>query len=165
MSRISLISSRRSRAVCRRPATDTRLIPSPFPHPIPHPNTHYKRCPKAQRLCLRSDLSPSRTPHGRSPDISRHALPSGPCQVRVPLIGRNGFAPSGDAQEHGVKLLHRSIAPFSDSASVDLAGRSEQSDNPDSKQTDHIRIPPSSPSASSGLRTPVSGPRSHPSGW
>ena len=73
---------------------------------------------------------------GRSPDKSRHALFKGPCQVRAPLIGRKGIAPSGDAQEHGDKLLHRATAPswafgpFSDSPGIDLAGRSEQSDNP-----------------------------------
>ena len=40
--------------------------------------------------------------------------------MRAPLIGRNGFAPSGDAKEHGVKLLHRAIAPFLDSTVVTI---------------------------------------------
>ena len=125
MSRTSLHWPRRTRAVSRRPAPYTRLIPSPSLL-----NTHYKRCPKAQRLRLRSDQSPSRPMQGRSPDKSRHAPFKGRCQVRAPLIGRNGIAPSGDAQEYGVKLLHWAIAPFSDSPGVHLAGRSEQSDNP-----------------------------------
>ena len=100
------------------------LLPSP-----PHLNSHYKRCPKAQRLRLRSDQSPSRPLHGRSPDKSRHALSTGHCQVRAPLTRRIRFASSGDALEHGVMSLHRAIVPFSDSPGADHAGRSEQSDN------------------------------------
>ena len=133
MSRTSLIRPRRPRAVCHRPATDTRLLPSPFPPTILHINTHYKRCPKALRLRLRSDQSPSRSLYGRSPDKSRHALSQGPCQVRAPLTRRIRFAASGDAPEHGVMSLPWAIAPpwasapFSDSPGVDLAGQSEQS--------------------------------------
>ena len=99
-----------------------------------HLNTHYKRCPKAQRLCLRSDQSPSRPLHGRSPDKLRHTLLKGYCQVRAPLTRRIGIAPSGDAPEHGVITLPWAIAPpwatapFSDSPGVDLAGQSVQSD-------------------------------------
>ncbi len=118
MSRTGLFSPRRTRAVSHRPAPDTRLLLTPFPFPVLHPNTHNKRCPKAQRLRLRSDLSPSRPMQGRSQDKSRHTLPKGRCQVRAPHIGRNGFAPSGDAKEHGVMLLHRAIAPFLDSTVV-----------------------------------------------
>ncbi len=113
MSRISLHRPRLSRAASRRPATDTRLLPSPS-----LPNTHNKRCPKAQRLDLRSDQSLPRPLQGRSPDKSRHALYKGYCLVSASLIGRNGFAPSGDAKEHGVMLLHRAIAPFLDSTVV-----------------------------------------------
>ena len=97
-------------------------------------NSHYKRCPKAERLCLRSDQSPSRPQYGRSPDKSRHALFKGPCQVRAALSLRNGIAPSGDAPEHGVITLPWAIAPawasgpYSDSPGADLAGQSEQSD-------------------------------------
>ena len=40
--------------------------------------------------------------------------------MSAPLIGRNGIAPSGDAPEHGVKLLHRAIAPFLDSTVVTI---------------------------------------------
>ncbi len=178
MSRTGLHRPRRPRAACHRPATGTRLLPSPhsrldhslgwgiplalskirhggsgveacpeprrrgsqernrrgfLPSP-PHLNSHYKRCPKALRLRLRSDQSPSRPLHGRSPDKSRHALTSGHCQVRAPLTRRIRLASSGDAPEHGVMSLPRAIAPpwaiapFPDSPGVDLAGQSEQSD-------------------------------------
>ena len=125
MSRTSLHRPRRTRAVCHRPATGTRLLPSPFPPTILHINTHYKRCPKAHRLRLRSDQSPS---HGRFPDKSRHALSKGHCQVRAPLTRRIRFASSGDALEHSVMSPPWAIAPFSDSPGLDLAGQSEQSD-------------------------------------
>ena len=135
MSRTSLIRPRRHRSVCHRPATDTRLLPSPFPSTILLLNSHYKRCPKALRLRLSSDQSPSRPLHGRSPDKSRHSLSKGHCQVRAPLTRRIRFASSGDAPEHGVMSLPRAIAPpwafvpFPDSTGADLAGQSEQSDN------------------------------------
>ncbi len=122
MSRISLHRPRLSRTVSHRPAPGTRLLPGSFlfPPDVLHPNTHYKRCPKDQRLGLRSDQSPPRPPQGRSPDKLRHALYKGHCQVRAPLIGRNGFVPTDDAKEHGVMLLHRAIAPFLDSTVVTI---------------------------------------------
>ena len=129
MSRTSLHRPRPSRAVCCRPAPDTRLLPIP-----PHPNTHNKRCPKAQRQNLRSDQSPSRPLNGRSPDRLRHALIEGPCQVCAPLTRRKAIAASGDAPEHGVIVLPRAIAPpratapLSDSPGIDRAGESEQSE-------------------------------------
>ena len=110
MSRTGLHKPRLSRTATRRPVPGTRLLPGLFPHSVLHTNTHNKRCPKAQRLVLRSDQSPPHPLQGRSPDKSRHA----------PLIGRNGFAPSGDAKEHGVMLLHRAIAPFLDSTVVTI---------------------------------------------
>ena len=113
MSRTGLHRPRRTRTASQRPAPDTRLLLSPSLF-----NTHNKRCPKAQRLDLRSDLSPSRPMNGRFPDKSRQALFKGNCQVSAPLIGRNGIAPSGDAPEHGAKLLHRATVPFSDSTVV-----------------------------------------------
>ena len=128
MSRISLHRPRHTRAVWLRPATDTRLLPSPFPPTIPHLNTHYKRCPKALRLRLRSDQSPSRPLHGRFPDKNRLALSKGQCQVRAPLTRRIRFASSGDALEHSVMSPPWAIAPCSDSPGLDLAGQSEQSD-------------------------------------
>ena len=120
MSRTGLHRPRRTRAASPRPAPDTRLLFTLFPPHILHLNTHNKRCPKALRLDLRSDQSPPRPSNGRFPDKSRQALLEGNCQVSAPLIGRNGFAPSGDAPEHGVKLLHWAIAPFSDSTVVTI---------------------------------------------
>ena len=119
VSRISLHRPRLGRTASRRTAPDTRLLPGSFPHPVLYLNTHNKRYPKAQRLGLRSDQSPPRPLQGRSPDKSRHAITEGR-QVSAPLIRRNGFAPSGDAKEHGVMLLHRAIAPFSDSTVVTI---------------------------------------------
>ena len=134
MSRTWLIRPRRPRAVRDRPATGTRLLPNPH-----SPNTHYKRCPRAERLRPRSDQPLSRpvpvTGYGRFPDKNRLALGKGPCQVRAPLTRRKGIASSGDAHEHGVIVLPRAIAPpwasapFSDSPGADPAGQSEQSDN------------------------------------
>ena len=129
MSRTSLHRPRRPRAVWDRPATGTRLSPYPFPPTIPHLNTHYKRCPKALRLRLRSDQSTSRPLYGRSPDKSRRPLSKGHCQVRAPLTRRIRFASSGDAPEHSVMSLPRAIAPLPDSPGLDLTGESEQSDN------------------------------------
>ena len=161
MSRTGLHRPRRYRAVCHRPATGTRLLPTPHSrlahslrrgiplalsevegsqerngwgllpsHPLHFP--HYKRCPKALRLRLRSDQSLSPpvyvTGYGRSPDKNRHALGKGPCQVRAPLIRRIPFAASGDAPEHGVIVLPWATAPFSDSAVAAIAGQSEQSE-------------------------------------
>ena len=115
MSRMAHTSARRHRAVWDRPATGTRLLPHPFPPTIPHLNTHYKRCPKAHRLRLRSDQSlfPTVpvTGYGRFPDKNRLALSKGQCQVRAALTRRTTLAPPGDAIEHGVMLLNRAIAP------------------------------------------------------
>ena len=126
--------ARTPEAVQHRPGAQARLLPTPFPSTLTLLNPHYKRCPKAQRLCLRSDQSPSHPQHGRSPDKLRHTLLKGYCQVRAPLTRRKGFAASGDAPEHGVIVFPWAIAPpwasapFSDSPGVDLAGQSEQSD-------------------------------------
>ncbi len=133
MSRTSLHRPRRPRAVSDRPANGTRLLPNP--HSL---NTHYKRCPKAHRLSLRSDQSLSRPVHvagyGRSPDKNWLALSKGPRQVCATLTRRIPFASSGDAPERSVMSLPGAIAPpwaiapFSDSPGLDLAGQSEQSD-------------------------------------
>ena len=115
MSRTSLHRPRRNRAVWDRSATDTRLLPYPFPPNVPLHFPHYKRCPKAHRLRLRSDQSLSPPVHvtgyGRFPDKKRLALSKGPCQVRAALTRRNTLALAGDAHEHGVKLLARAIVP------------------------------------------------------
>ncbi len=133
MSRTSLHRPRRNRAVCHRPATGTRLLPCPFPSNVPPHIPHYKRCPKAHRLRLRSDQSLSRPVHatgyGRSPDKTWLALSKGHCQVRAPLTRRIRFASSGDAPEHSVMSPPWAIAPPPDSPGLDLAGESEQSDN------------------------------------
>ena len=131
MSRTRPIRPRRPRAVSDRPAADTRLLPNPY-SPSPHLNTHYKRCPKAHRLRLRSDQSLSLpvyvTGYGRFPDKKRHALSKSHCQVRAPLTRRIRFASSGDALEHSVMSPPWAIAPPPDSPGLDLAGESEQSD-------------------------------------
>ena len=115
MSRMAHTSARRHRAVWDRPAHGTRLLPHPFPPIVPLHTPHYKRCPKAQCLSLRSDQSLSLPVHvtgyGRSLDKNRHALSKGPCQVRAALTRRTTLAPPGDAIEHGVMLLNRAIAP------------------------------------------------------
>ena len=115
MSRTSLHRPRRNRAVWHRTASGTRLFTCPFPPNIPLHISHYKRCPRAHRLRLRSDQSLSPTVHvtgyGRFPDKNGIALSKGPCQVRAPLTRRITLAPSGDAHEHGVKLLARAIVP------------------------------------------------------
>ena len=138
MSRTSLHRPRHTRAVWDRPAIGTRLLPNPFPPTVPLHFPHYKRCPKAHRLRLRSDQSLSPPVHvtgyGRFPDKNWLALSKGPCQVRAPLTRRIRFASSGDALEHSVMSPPRAIvppwaiAPCSDSHGLDLAGQSEQSD-------------------------------------
>ena len=116
-------SARRYRAVWDRPATGTRLLPNPHSPTASQLNPHYTRCPKAERLRLRSDQSSFRpvpvTGYVRFPDKNWLTLSKGPCQVRAPLTRRIILAPSGDAHEHGVMLLNRAIVPR-DSAVVAL---------------------------------------------
>ncbi len=135
MSRNSLHRPRRPRAVWDRPATGTRLLPNPHSLTVSQLNPHYKRCPKAERLRLRSDQSSFRpvpvTGYGRFPDKNWLALSKGPCQVRAPLTRRIILAPSGDAYEHGVMLLNRAIVPR-DSAVVALGGLIPPSDGRES---------------------------------
>ncbi len=111
MSRTSLHTPRRNRAVWDRSATDTRLLTYPFPPTVPLHFPHFKRCPRAQRLRPGSDQPLFRSQHGRFPDKKRLALSKGSCQVRAALNRRTTLAPSGDAHEHGVKLLTRAIVP------------------------------------------------------
>ena len=115
MSRTSLHTPRRPQVVWDHTASGTRLFTCPLPPTFPVHIPHYKRCPKAHRLRLRSDQSLSLpvyvTGHGRSPDKKRHTLSNGQCQVRAALTRRNTLALSGDAHEHGVKLLTRAIVP------------------------------------------------------
>ena len=166
MSRTSLHRPRRTRAVCHRPANDTRLLSTP--HSL---NPHYKRCPMAQRLRLSSDQSTSRSLHGRSPDKSRHALSKGHCQVRAPLTRRIRFASSGDALERSVMSLPRGhSAPLGHSALFDSPGQPSPA-NPnsrtsaDSKPTHHLGFHRRHHRRSPVYERPVTGPRSHPLGW
>ena len=96
MSRTSLHRPRRNRAVWHRTASGTRLFTCPFPPTVPLHISHYKRCPRAHRLRLRSDQSLSPPVHvtgyGRFPDKKRHALSKGPCQVRAALTRRTTLA-------------------------------------------------------------------------
>ena len=124
MSRISLHRPRLSRAARRRPANDTRLPGSfPFPHPILHPNTHYKRCPKAQRLGLRSDQSPPRpqyclvpvTGNGRFLNSNRLALLRGQHRrISAPVPGRiyvAGIDLAGESENNPETSISRALSP------------------------------------------------------
>ena len=159
MSRIALTRPRHTRAVWDRPATGTRLLPTPhsrldhslrrgiplalsrveacpeprrrgsqerngwglLPSPPQHTN-HYKRCPKADRLRLRSDQSLSPpvhvTRHGRFPDkkpacpwkgplpSARPTHPAHPFRLlrRRPRARRHS-APSGHSAPLGLRAL------------------------------------------------------------
>ena len=120
MSRTSLHRPRPPRAVWNRPAHDTRLLPNPY-SPCPHLNTHYKRCPRAERLRLRSDQSSSRPLHGRSPDKSRHALLQGSrLRISAPVEGHTYVADlvlAGESQQSDERRL-KTNAPFKDSTVV-----------------------------------------------
>ena len=146
-----ITTARTSKAVRDRSGVQPRLYPNPFPTVALQLNTHNKRCPKAQRLRLRSDLS---TPHGRFPDKLRQALSKSHCQVSVPLNGRKAIAASGDAMEHGVKSLHRAIAPYPDSPAAYLAGESDQSEERRLKTNAPFT---DSPAAAPGEADPLSG--------
>ena len=78
MSRTSLHRPRPPRAVWLRPATGTRLFPCPFPPTVPLHISHYKRCPRAHRLRLRSDQSLS---------------PPGPCDRLWKVPGQKTASP------------------------------------------------------------------------
>ena len=121
MSLTSLFRPRPPRAVRDRPVTYTRLLPNPFPSTILHLKTHYKRCPKALRLRLRSDQSSSRPQHGRSPDKSRHALLQGSrLRISAPVEGHTyvaGVVLAGESQQSDERRL-KTNAPFKDSTVV-----------------------------------------------
>ena len=120
MSRTWLIRPRRPRAVRDRPATGTRLLPNPH-----SPNTHYKRCPRAERLRPRSDQPLSRpvpvTGYGRFPDKSRHALLQGSrLRISAPVEGHTYVADvvlAGESQQSDERRL-KTNAPFKDSTVV-----------------------------------------------
>ena len=134
MSRTSLHMPRHTRAVWLRPATGTRLFPYPFPPNVPPYIPHYKRCPKAHRLRLRSDQSlfpPVRaTGYGRFPDKKLACPFQGPMpSARCTHPAHPPSPSSGGAHEHSVMSPPWAIAPPPDSPGLDLAGESEQSDN------------------------------------
>ena len=150
MSRISLHRPRPPRAVRDRPAAGTRLLPTPHSRvdhslrrgiPLalsrvegsqerngwgllpshPQHTNHYKRCPRAERLRLRSDQSSSRPLHGRSPDKSRHALLQGSrLRISAPVEGHTYVADlvlAGESQQSDERRL-KTNAPFKDSTVV-----------------------------------------------
>ena len=92
MSRYSLHRPRRNRAVWDRPAPGTRILPKSSSFTV-SPGTS-----------LPGD--------GRSIDYMRQPLSKDLCRYGAPSSGRIGFAPLGDAQEHGVTLLPGAIAPL-----------------------------------------------------
>ena len=124
MSRTSLHRPRRNRAVWNCPATGTRLLPNPY-SPCPHLNTHYKRCPRAERLHPGSDQPMSRpvtgTGYGRFPDKSRHALLQGSrLPISAPVEGHTYVADlvlAGESQQSDERRL-KTNAPFKDSTVV-----------------------------------------------
>ena len=87
----------------------------------PQHTTHYKRCPRAERLRLRSDQSSSRPLHGRSPDKSRHALLQGSrLRISAPVEGHTYVADvvlAGESQQSD-NLRLKTNAPFKDSTVV-----------------------------------------------
>ena len=131
MSRISLHRPRLSRAAFRRPAPGTRLLLTPFPFPVLHPNTHYKRCPKAQRLSFRSDQSPPRpqyclvpvTGSGRFLNSNRLALLRGQYRrISAPVPGRiyvAGIDLAGESEQPGDVRL-QGFKPTQDSTVVTI---------------------------------------------
>ena len=114
MSRISLHRPRRNRAVWDRTATGTRLLPCPFPPTVPLHIPHYKRCPKAHRLRLRSDQSlfpPVHvTGYGRFPDKKTACPFQGPmpsARYTHPLGRRPRARRQVARQGHRAQRLHR----------------------------------------------------------
>ena len=96
------------------------LLPSPT-----HLNTHYKRCPRAERLHPGSDQPMSRpvtgTGYGRFPDKSRHALLQGSrLRISAPVEGHTYVADlvlAGESQQSDERRL-KTNAPFKDSTVV-----------------------------------------------
>ena len=144
MSRTSLHTPRPPRAVWLRPATGTRLLPYPFPPTIPLHFPHYKRCPKAHRLRLRSDQSLSLpvyvTGYGRSPDIVRLALSKGNCRIGVPLTGRSGFALGASKEPKYPGLRLRAITPLQDYTVVPLGDPLSPGDGSQSPLSPPLRV-------------------------
>ena len=120
MSRTSLHRPRRPRVVWHRTASGTRLFTCPFPPTVPLHIPHYKRCPKAHRLCLRSDqsLSPPgprdrlwKVPGQKTACPFQGPMPSARCThpAHHPRpLGRRPRARRHTAQQgHRAQRLHR----------------------------------------------------------
>ena len=144
MSRTSLHRPRRPRVVWDRPATGTRLFPCPFPPNAPLHFPHYKRCPKAHRLRLRSDQSLSLPVHvtgyGRSPDIVRLALSKGNCRIGAPLTGRSGSALGASKEPKYPGLRLRAITPLQDYTVVPLGDPLSPGDGSQSPLPPPLRV-------------------------
>ena len=144
MSRTSLHRPRRPRVVWDRPATGTRLFPCPFPPNVPLHFPHYKRCPKAHRLRLRSDQSLSLPVHvtgyGRSPDIVRLALSKGNCRIGAPLTGRSGSALGASKEPKYPGLRLRAITPLQDYTVVPLGDPLSPGDGSQSPLPPPLRV-------------------------
>ena len=144
MSRNSLHRPRRPRVVWDRPATGTRLFTCPFPPTVPLHFPHYKRCPKAHRLRLRSDQSLSLPVHvtgyGRSPDIVRLALFKGNCRIGAPLTGRSGSALGASKEPKYPGLRLRAITPLQDYTVVPLGDPLSPGDGSQSPLPPPLRV-------------------------
>ena len=145
MSRTSLHRPRRNRAVWDRPATGTRLFPCPFPPTVPLHFPHYKRCPKAHRLRLRSDQSLSLPVHvtgyGRSPDIVRLALSKGNCQDSAPLSPGAVDPPSAHPRSPNIPGSRlRAITPLQDYTVVPLGDPLSPGDGSQSPLPPPLRV-------------------------
>ena len=144
MSRTSLHRPRRPRVVWDRPATGTRLFTCPFPPTVPPHIPHYKRCPKAHRLRLRSDQSLSLpvyvTGYGRSPDIVRLALSKGNCRIGAPLTGRSGSALGASKEPKYPGLRLRAITPLQDYTVVPLGDPLSPGDGSQSPLPPPLRV-------------------------
>ena len=98
MSRISLHRPRHNRAVWDRPATDTRLLPIPFPNTV------------SPAVPLSAD--------GRSTDFTRQTPSQGLCRYNAPSYGRFGLADFTLAEDKPASFdaFARALEPFHDSS-------------------------------------------------
>ena len=169
MSRTSLHRPRRPRAVRHRPATDTRasspvnLLSSNIKSCISTPTTSAAQRPYAYAFAAIYHrpvpcMEGPRTNHGLpSPRAPAKCAPHSPGAKVSPLQATPWSAASC-----------RSLGPprpFRTPPSQTLPASPNSRMSADSKPTHHFWIPPSSQPENFRLRTPVTGPRSHPLGW
>ncbi len=144
MSRTSLHRPRCNRTVWHRTASGTRLFTCPFPPTVPLHIPHYKRCPKAHRLRLRSDQSLSLpvyvTGYGRFPDKKRLALSKGNCRIGAPLTGRSGSALGASKEPKYPGLRLRAITPLQDYTVVPLGDPLSPGDGSQSPLPPPLRV-------------------------